>query len=87
MYGIDLTSEKLSIEHSKVTKCVIMSLLLLLFQYYTFAGLWYVTYHFCGKSRQMIIFISSQRTSILLSLMVLSYPLKVECEIKTLNAS
>ena len=68
MYGINLTSEKLSIEHSKVTKCVIMSLLLLLlllFQYYTFAGLWYVTYHFCGKTRQMIIFISSQRTSIL----------------------
>lgn len=67
MYGIDLTSEKLSIEHSKVTKRVIMSLLLLLllFQYYTFAGLWYVTYHFCGKTRQMIIFISSQRTSIL----------------------
>lgn len=65
MYGIDLTSEKLSIEHSKVTKCVIMSLLLLLFQYYTFAGLLYVTYHFCGKTRQMIIFISSQRTSIL----------------------
>lgn len=63
MYGINLTSEKLSIEHSKVTKCVIMSLLL--FQYYTFAGLWYVTYHFCGKTRQMIIFISSQRTSIL----------------------
>lgn len=57
MYGINLTSEKLSIEHSKVTKCVIMSLLLLLFQYYTFAGLWYVTYHFCGKTRQMIIFI------------------------------
>ena len=69
MYGIDLTSEKLSIEHSKVTKCVIMSLLLLLllllFQYYTSSGLWYVTYHFCGKTRQMIIFISSQRTSIL----------------------
>lgn len=65
MYGIDLTSEKLSIEHSKVTKCVIMSLLLLLFQYYTFAGLWYVTYHFCGKTRQMIICISPQRTSIL----------------------
>lgn len=63
MYGINLTSEKLSIEHSKVTKCVIMSLLL--FQYYTFAGLWYVTYHFCGKTRQMIIFISSQRKSIL----------------------
>ena len=48
MYGINLTSEKLSIEHSKVTKCVIMSLLL--FQYYTFAGLGYVTYHFLWQN-------------------------------------